>query len=94
MLKRVLNAKPPGNRRKGRPKLRCEASVDADAKNLGVANLKIAAQDRDVWKENSRQLRPTQDCGASDYGYDDDDKWKTTLLSFKRLSLPYKVILN
>jgi hypothetical protein len=45
-VKRILNAKPEGRSKRGRPELRWEDGVDSDVKALGERNWKTPARNR------------------------------------------------
>ena len=49
LKKHILNTKPDGVRRVGRPKLRWEDGVDQDMRILEVKNWKKVALDTDEW---------------------------------------------
>jgi hypothetical protein len=53
--KRILNAKPEGRRKGGRPKLRWEDEVDNDVKALGERNWKNLARNRQIWQNLLRK---------------------------------------
>jgi hypothetical protein len=48
--KRILNAKPEGRRKRGRPKLRWDDGMDKDVKALGKRNWKNIARSRQIWQ--------------------------------------------
>ena len=61
--KKILNTKPDGVRRGGRPKMRWEDGVDQDVRILEVKNWKKVALDRDEWAKLLNTLRTgTQIC--------------------------------
>jgi hypothetical protein len=53
----VLNAKPEGRRRVGRPRLRWLDDVETDIKALGVKRRRIKAQDRIEWSAIVREAK-------------------------------------
>jgi hypothetical protein len=55
--KMVLNAKPEGRRRVGRPTLRRLDDVEADIKARGVKRWIIKAQDRKEWSAIVREAK-------------------------------------
>jgi len=59
-LKNILNTKPDGVRKAGRPKLRWEDGVDQDMRILEVKNWKKAALDRDEWAKLLKKARVHQ----------------------------------
>jgi hypothetical protein len=56
----ILNTKPDGVRRVGRPKLRWEDGVDQDMRILEVKNWKRVALDRDEWAKLLKKARAHQ----------------------------------
>ncbi|GFX06956.1 hypothetical protein TNCV_1202711 [Trichonephila clavipes] len=61
--KKILLAKPMGNRPQGRPLLRWIDCVEKDLKILKVKNLKKVAKSRDAWKrllEKARAVEPLE----------------------------------
>jgi len=59
-LKKILNTKPDGVRRIGRPKMRCEDGVNQDMRILEVKNWKKVALDRDEWAKLLKKARAHQ----------------------------------
>jgi hypothetical protein len=56
-VKKVLNAKPIGIRKIGRPKLRWEDDVTQDIKTLGMKNWRNLAMKKESWKKLLRKAR-------------------------------------
>jgi hypothetical protein len=72
MIKKVLNTKPEGARKVGRPRSRWEECVWQDIRILGVKNWRSVAINGEEWRAILRKARPTKGCRAND---DDDDKF-------------------
>ena len=56
-IKQILQAKPEGNRRPGRPRLRWLDMVDRDARAAGLRGWKRLAQNRDDWRHKLGEAR-------------------------------------
>jgi hypothetical protein len=56
-VKKVLDTKPIGTRKTGRPKLRWEDNVIQDIKTLGVKNWRNLAMEKESWKMLLRKAK-------------------------------------
>jgi hypothetical protein len=56
-VKKVLDTKPIGTRKIGRPKLRWEDDVIQDIKTLGVKNLRNLAMEKESWQMLLRKAK-------------------------------------
>ena len=80
ILRRIIDCKPEGRRRIGRPKLRWVDGVLQDMKKLGVKNWWTVSKDKEAWNRFFGKPIPTLGCRATDDGggggggdKDDDD---------------------
>jgi hypothetical protein len=57
MVKKLLEGKPGGGRKKGRPKLRWIGDVESDLRNMGVKRWRSRALDRTEWTSIMREAK-------------------------------------
>jgi hypothetical protein len=57
IIKKLLEGKPGGERKKGRPRLRWINDVESDVRNMGIKRWRSRALDRIEWASIMRQAK-------------------------------------
>jgi hypothetical protein len=73
ILRRIMDCKPEGRRRIGRPKLRWVDGVLHNMKKVGVKNWCTVSKDKEAWNRFFGKPIATLGCKATDGGGGDDD---------------------